>query len=92
VGLYGAFSFLALIFPILSRKLWFRGFDLKGEFFLGSFFNGLLLLVIDQLCYHLPVMGAEIPVGLIVTVIGAVSLILVLWKREQRLFLAKSPH
>jgi ABC-type Fe3+-siderophore transport system permease subunit len=80
VGLYGAFSFLGLIFPILARKLWFSRFDLQGEFYWGSVFNGLILMMIDYLCFAFPIMGAEVPVGLLVTAVGAVSLILLLWR------------
>jgi ABC-type Fe3+-siderophore transport system permease subunit len=80
VSLFGGFSFLGLIFPIIARKLWFKSHGLKGELFLGSIINGLFLMSIDLLCYQFPVMGAEIPVGLIVTAVGAVSLIFLLWR------------
>lgn len=82
VSFFGAFSFLGLIFPIAARKLWFKRFDLKGEFIIGSFMNGAFLLLIDFLCYQFPIMGAEIPVGLIATAVGAVSLIFLLWESE----------
>lgn len=85
VSLFGAFSFLALIFPIVARKLWFKKFDLMGEFLIGSLMNGLILMAIDCLCYFFPVFGAEIPVGLMATGVGAVSLIYLLWKSDNRL-------
>jgi len=85
VALFGAFSFLGLIFPVVARKLWFKRFDLKGEFIFGSLFNGLLLMFIDSLCYFFPVFGAEIPVGLMATGVGALSLIYLLWKSDNRL-------
>ena len=84
ISLFGAFSFLGLIFPILARKLWFKRFDLSGEFITGAIVNGLVLLTIDLLCYLFPILGAEVPVGLIATVVGAVSLILLLWKSNGR--------
>jgi iron complex transport system permease protein len=90
VGLFGAFSFLGLIFPIISRRLWFKRFDLSGEILLGAIVNGLALMLIDTLCYFFPILGAEVPVGLIVTAIGAVSLILLLWRSDSRELLAKS--
>ncbi len=91
VALFGAFSFLGLVFPIIARKLWFRRFDLNGEFILGGLMNGLFLLVIDSLCYFFPIYGAEVPVGLIATGVGALSLILLLWKSDSRLeILAKT--
>jgi iron complex transport system permease protein len=79
INLFGAVSFLGLIFPILARKLWFKNSDLSGEFIKGSLFSGLGLMLIDSLCYYFPIYGAEIPVGLVVTAIGAVSLICILW-------------
>lgn len=89
VGIFGAFSFLGLVFPILARKIWFKKFDMAGELLLGSLVNGLFLLLIDFVCYFFPIFGAEVPVGLIVTVVGAVSLILLLWKTDSREILAK---
>lgn len=79
INLFGAFSFLGLIFPIVARKLWFKNSDLSGEFIRGSLFSGLSLMLIDSLCYYFPIYGAEVPVGLLVTGIGAVSLICILW-------------
>lgn len=89
ISLFGAFSFLGLIFPIVARKLWFGKFDLKGEFLIGAFLNGLSLMAIDAICYFFPIYGAEIPVGLIATAVGAVSLILLLWKSNHWEILAK---
>jgi ABC-type Fe3+-siderophore transport system permease subunit len=89
VGLFGAFSFLGLVLPILSRRLWFRKFDLKGELFIGAMVNGAVLMLMDLLCYQFPVWGAEVPVGVIVTGVGAVSLIMLLWKTESRVSLVK---
>lgn len=91
VSLFGAFSFLGLIFPIVSRRFWFKNYDLEGEFFLGSIANGLFLLAVDAVCYYFPIYGAEVPVGLIATAIGAVSLIFLLWKLDSHVeILAKT--
>ena len=91
ISLFGAFSFLGLVFPILARKLWFRSYDLPGEFLLGALINGLLLMLIDLVCYSFPVFGAEVPVGLIATAVGALSLILLLWNSDRHLeILAKA--
>lgn len=89
ISLFGAFSFLGLIFPIVARKLWFEKMDLKGEFLVGAVLNGVSLMLIDGLCYFFPIYGAEIPVGLIATAVGAVSLILLLWKANHWELLAK---
>jgi ABC-type Fe3+-siderophore transport system permease subunit len=80
VSLFGAFSFLGLIFPIVARKLWFHSRGLSGEFIWGSVFNGVGLMLIDLVCYSFPLYGAEVPVGLVVVAIGALSLMLLLWK------------
>ncbi|MFL5785093.1 MAG: iron chelate uptake ABC transporter family permease subunit [Bacteriovoracaceae bacterium] len=80
LAMFGAFSFLGLLFPLVARKLWFDRFDLKGELAIGAVVNGLAFMVIDFLCYKFPVMGAEIPVGLIASVVGAVCLIGLIWR------------
>jgi ABC-type Fe3+-siderophore transport system permease subunit len=80
---FGAFSFLALIFPILARKFWFNRWDLKGEFIIGPVVNGLALMTLDYFCYEYPIYGAEMPVGLIITAVGALSLIVVLWSHSK---------
>jgi ABC-type Fe3+-siderophore transport system permease subunit len=80
---FGAFSFLALIFPILARKIWFNRLDLLGEFLYGAMLNGLLLMGADYLCYQYPIYGAELPVGIIITAIGALSLIVILWLKAK---------
>ncbi len=89
VSLFGAFSFLGLIFPIVARKLWFKNKDLKGELLWGSFLNGLILMTVDFLCYFFPIHGAEIPVGLIVSSLGALGLGAILYKSFHRETLAK---
>jgi iron complex transport system permease protein len=85
ISLFGAFSFLGLIFPYIARKLWFNKFDLSGEFLMGSLLNGCCLMLIDGLSYYFPIYGAEIPVGLMATAVGAVSLIFLLWKADSHL-------
>jgi ABC-type Fe3+-siderophore transport system permease subunit len=89
INLFGAFSFLGLVFPILARKMWFKQRDMGGELFLGPVFNGLCLMAVDCLCYFNPIYGAEVPVGLIVTGIGAVSLIVILWSNKDSEIVAK---
>jgi iron complex transport system permease protein len=80
ISLFGGFSFLGLIFPIVARTMWFKKMDLKGELLAGSLCNGLFLMSVDLLCYFFPILGAEIPVGLIATAVGAASLVVILWK------------
>lgn len=83
VGLFGAFSFLGLVFPIVARKLWFKKWDLEGEILIGATFNGAFLMIVDLICYYFPIHGAEVPVGLIATVTGAVCLIMILWTSDR---------
>jgi iron complex transport system permease protein len=85
ISLFGAFSFLALIFPFIARKLFFKKFDLSGELLWGGLVNGFGLMLIDTLSYFFPIYGAEIPVGLLATAVGAVSLIFLLWKSDSHL-------
>lgn len=80
VFFFGGFAFLGLVLPIVSRGLWFNRWGLKGEFIWGSLFNGLLFMLIDFVCYSFPVVGAEIPVGLLSGVMGSLALILILRK------------
>ena len=89
VSAFGAFSFLGLVFPIVARWFWFKKYDLKGELLIGSLINGFIFMFIDWLCYEFPLLGAEIPVGLIITGVGALSLIFILWKSSVRETLAK---
>ena len=77
ISFFGAFSFLGILFPILARRIWFRKRDLKGEFFFGAVTNGIVFMLFDFFCYRFPVMGAEIPVGLIASVMGALCLIVI---------------
>lgn len=84
VSIFGAFSFLGLIFPIVSRRLWFNRYDFTGEYLFGSFMNGIAFCLIDLVCYLFPFYGAEIPMGLISMIMGALSLMLILWKSSNR--------
>jgi ABC-type Fe3+-siderophore transport system permease subunit len=84
ISFFGAFSFLGLVFPFIARSLWFRKRDLSGEFILGALVNGVLMMLTDAVCYYFPIYGAEVPVGLLATIVGAVSLILLLTMRDGR--------
>lgn len=83
VYLFGGFAFLGLVLPILSRGLWFSRFGLKGEFVFGGILNGFLFMLIDLICYLMPVQGAELPVGLISGVVGSLALILLLRRKTK---------
>lgn len=71
----GVFSFLGLILPHIFRSLKIFRFDMSKEVLWAPFVGGLSIMVLDLLCYHFPLFGAEIPVGMISSVIGAFLLI-----------------
>ncbi len=68
--LFGVFSFVGLIFPHLLRSFGFFKKDIFHEVFYGGLLSGVVFLILDQICYHFPVSGAEIPVGMVISVLG----------------------
>jgi len=81
---YGVFSFLGLIFPHILRDFNAFRFNMKNEVLYGPFFAGLLMSILDQIVYYFPVNGAELPVGMISSVLGAIFLIFLLFKSRLR--------
>ncbi len=65
----GIFSFVGLIFPHLFRSFAFFRKDIHKEVILGGLFSGILFMLLDLFCYHLPIRGAEIPVGMVVSTV-----------------------
>jgi iron complex transport system permease protein len=83
ISYYGVFSFLGLVFPHVLRNLpWWRK-SIKGELLLGPFVSGLAFGLMDFACYHFEIYGAEFPVGMISSVIGAGILILMVLRSNQ---------
>ena len=84
---FGVFSFMGLIFPHLLRKLPWFAYDVGKELRFGPLFCGLLFVGLDFLCYDTPLFGAEIPVGLLSTVVGSlfITVLLVLDLNRQPL-------
>jgi iron complex transport system permease protein len=80
ISYFGVFSFLGLIFPHILRSFRFFKRNMKFEILLGPYFCGAILGVVDQLCYNVTVHGAELPVGMVSSVIGAFVLILLVFK------------
>jgi iron complex transport system permease protein len=79
---FGVFGFLGLLFPLLLRQLsWYRGRP-EREMTDGAALAGLVFAILDQLCFHFTFYGAEIPVGLPASLLGASALVLLLWKRH----------
>lgn len=83
ISFYGVFSFLGLVFPHIIRKLpWWKN-NIKSELLFGPFFAGFVFVVLDLFCFNFNFYGAEFPVGLISSVIGAVVLIFLIGKSSQ---------
>ena len=83
VTLFGVFSFLSLIFPLIIRLLPFKRGDFAFEISGGAILSGFLLALIDLACYHFTFYGVELPAGVFASVIGSCGLILLLIKRYQ---------
>lgn len=81
VSYFGVFSFLGLIFPHFLRSLNLFKNDLFLEASLGAGICGLILMGLDALCYWLPFYGAEIPVGMLSSIVGALYLVVYFLKK-----------
>ncbi len=73
---FGVFSFIGLVFVHTCRIL-FKKKGLKFEILFMPLLAGTVMLLLDGLCYELPVRGIEIPVGLICSVLGSLVLLLI---------------
>lgn len=71
----GVFAFWGLILPHLIRLVPSLNRSINREFYLGGCISGLLLASIDYLCFEYPIAGAELPVGLISSILGPIFLI-----------------
>ena len=80
---FGVFSFLGLVFPHILRSFKLFKTSIKKEMLFGPFFTGLLFALLDQLCYHLNFYGAELPVGMLSSVVGAGVLIILVTKAHR---------
>lgn len=77
---FGVFGLASLVFPLLWRSWPMVGGTLGKEMFWGTILSGLFMTSLDLLCYQFPILGSEIPVGLLVMLAGSVGLVLSLWK------------
>lgn len=75
---FGVFSFISLVFPHILRLLPFIKSDMRKEFTIGALIGGLIMLVLDFFVYNFDFYGAELPVGMISSVLGSFALILLL--------------
>jgi ABC-type Fe3+-siderophore transport system permease subunit len=76
VGNFGVFSFLGLIFPHFLRSFKLFSNDTFREITFGPIISGVILMCFDMLCYFFPFWGAEIPVGMLSSIIGALYLVI----------------
>lgn len=81
--LFGVFSFIGLIFPHILRSVYFFRKDLLNEVVYGGLLAGLCFCVIDQLCYQLPIHGAELPVGMVTSFLGPIVFVFILMKNTK---------
>ncbi len=81
VSQFGVFSFMGLIFPPIWRALpWFKN-QIKAEIIWGPVFGGVLFGLLDLACYNFTFDGAEVPVGLLSSLIGSMALLYLSWRR-----------
>jgi iron complex transport system permease protein len=82
VSYFGVFSFIGLIFPHILRSFDFFKFDMKRELILGPLCTGVVLSGLDFVCFQVPFYGAEVPVGMVCSVVGSFVLLLLLMKKN----------
>ena len=78
ISFFGVFSFISLVFPHILRLLPFIKHDMRKEFTLGALVGGLIMMLLDFLVYNFDFYGAELPVGMISSVLGSFVLIFLL--------------
>jgi iron complex transport system permease protein len=82
ISYFGVFSFLGLIFPHILRSLNIFKKNMKAELIFGSLIMGVIFSGIDFLCYSFIYRGAEFPVGMVSSVLGAFFLIFLIMKSK----------
>jgi iron complex transport system permease protein len=76
IWLFGVYSFMGLILPSLLRSLPGIKGRPKNELTFGAILGGVIFMILDLCCYFFPIMGAEIPVGLLSATLGAMALVI----------------
>lgn len=80
---FGVFSFVGLVMPHILRSMPIFKYSIKNELNFGPFVAGAILVILDQICYHTVVNGAEFPVGMLSAVFGSISLIAILFRSDK---------
>ncbi len=78
---FGIFSFLGLLAPVLLRQMKVFSGEPWREMSVGALLSGGVFSLLDHACYNWTFDGAEIPVGLVTSCLGALALIFVLLQR-----------
>lgn len=75
ISFFGVFSFLGLIFPHILRNFNFFSLSMRNELVFGPLVTGLIFSVFDFFCYSFIIKGAELPVGMVSSIVGSFFLI-----------------
>ena len=78
---FGVFAFAGLIFPHLIRALGPKTMSVKTELTVGALGAGLIFALLDLFCAQVDFWGAEIPVGMLSSVLGSLFLFILLFLR-----------
>jgi len=79
---FGVFSFLGLIFPHILRSFKVFKTNMNYELIYGPYLTALIFGIVDQVCYQFDFHGAELPVGMVSSVFGAMFLIVLVLKEK----------
>lgn len=82
VSLFGVFSFSALIIPLVLRRFHFFAKRLHNEIIYGGICGGFFFLLLDLACYNITLFGAELPVGMLTSTLGAMIMVYLLVKQK----------
>lgn len=82
---FGIFAFYGLMVPHILRMIPLFKFRLDLEIKWGSLLSGVFLALLDLFCAHFLLMGTEIPAGMLVSILGSGTLLLLLLRRHQSL-------
>ena len=77
---FGVFGLASLMFPLFWRQFNFFGRSFRREIIFSPWASGLVMMALDFICYECPVRGSEIPVGLLVMLVGSLGLMINLWQ------------
>jgi len=75
---FGVFSFISLIIPHILRLIPYVKNDMRREFTIGALIGALALAFLDFLSFNFTFYGAELPVGMVSSVLGSFTLIILL--------------